>query len=51
MLWTGETAEAKLIFKSEKGFPDGPVVGNPPASASDMGSTPDPEGFYMLLGS
>ena len=41
MLWTGETAEAKLIFKSEKGFPGGPVVGNPPASA-DTGLIPGP---------
>ena len=28
-------------------FPGGAVVGNPPASAGDTGSIPDPEGSHM----
>ena len=31
-------------------FPGGPVVNNPLASAGDMGSIPDPGGFYMPWG-
>ena len=29
------------------GFPGGPVVKNPPASAGDVGSTPDPRRAHM----
>ena len=31
-------------------FPGGPVVGNPPANAGDMGSIPGLGGFYSPLG-
>ena len=32
-------------------FPGGPVVGNPPVSAADMGSIPEIEGSHMLRSS
>ena len=35
----------KIYFK---GFPGGAVVGNPPANAGDMGSSPGPGGSLML---
>ena len=31
-------------------FPDGPVVGNPPANAGDTGSIPGPGRFHMSQG-
>ena len=33
---------------SEKGFPGGTVVKNPPANAGDMGSSPGPGRSHML---
>ena len=35
------------IYK-QLGFPGGPVVKNPPVSAGDMGSIPDPGRSHML---
>ena len=41
----------KENYKSKKnhgeGFPGGPVVGNPPASAGDTGSSSGPGRFHM----
>ena len=38
-----------IFLKSHKeGFPGGAVVGNPPASAGDTGSSPDPGRSHVL---
>ena len=42
----GFTGEFCQTFK--EGFPGGAVVGNPPASAGDTGSSPGPGGSHML---
>ena len=36
--------------QTEQDFPGSPVVKNPPASAEDIGSIPDPGRFHMLQG-
>ena len=37
----------KLLKTSRGGFPGGAVVGSPPASAGDTGSSPGPGGSHM----
>ena len=45
------TRENNLLKKCVSGsFPGGLVVSNPPASAGDMGSIPDPERSLMPWG-
>ena len=34
----------------DQDFLGGPVIKNPPASAGDMGSIPDPGGFHISKG-
>ena len=41
----------KLLEKSLRDVPGGPVVKNPPANAGDTGWIPDPARFHMLKGS
>ena len=48
--WTTITKWISSIKMQVLDFPGGPVVNNPLASAGDMGSIPDPGGFYMPWG-
>ena len=45
MLW--KPNETVFQESSDRGFPGGAVVKNPPASAGDTGSSPGPGGSHM----